>query len=205
ISIWICYYVGGRYNFIYKSAFKTGVMSVKSIHSSRSINIFLIAALCSVTILSCSPSATDSPPSAQKAVATSPVSPVASRTDPGFKLLFDGVRTDNWRMSTVNNQPGADPGHFVVVNGTLEAIAGNTLGLYWCTNPTPPDFILKLEWMTSRISDNSGVFIRFPNPDSKGYANTALVGVDYGFEVQIDNLGKPDGAAKHKTGAIYNL
>jgi Domain of Unknown Function (DUF1080) len=108
-------------------------------------------------------------------------------------------------MSTVKNQPGTDPGRFLAINGMLEARAGNTLGLYWCTNPVPPDFVLKLEWMTTRISDNSGIFIRFPNPERKGYDNTALVGVDYGFEVQIDQLGKPDGAAKHKTGAIYNL
>ena len=51
--------------------------------------------------------------------------------------------------------------------------------------------------------DNSGVFVRFPHPGSKGYYNTAFVGVDFGFEVQIDEIGAPDGAAIHKTGAIY--
>jgi len=48
------------------------------------------------------------------------------------------------------------------------------------------------------------VLVRFPNPDSKGYLNTAYVGVHFGFEVQIDELGAPDGADLHKTGAIYN-
>lgn len=126
--------------------------------------------------------------------------------DPGFRLLFGGVSTDNWRMSTIRNQPGHDyPGRFVVVNGTLKAEPGTDLGLLWCTDPTPPDFVLRLEWLGWREDDNSGVFIRFPNPDGKGYNNTAFVGVDYGFEVQIDQLAAPDGAAIHKTAAIYNF
>lgn len=109
-------------------------------------------------------------------------------------------------MSTIKNQPGRDdPGHFIVANGALEAIPGTGLGLYWCTEPAPANFILKLQWRASREDDNSGVFIRFPRPDSKGYDNTAFVGVDYGFEVQIDQRGEPDGAAIHKTGAIFNL
>ena len=33
--------------------------------------------------------------------------------------------------------------------------------------------------------------------------NTAFVPVDFGFEVQIDELGRPDGAEIHRTGAIY--
>ena len=47
--------------------------------------------------------------------------------------------------------------------------------------------------------------IRFPNPNSKGYNNTAFVGVDFGFEVQIDQLGQPDGLPVHKTAAIYSF
>jgi choline dehydrogenase-like flavoprotein len=121
-----------------------------------------------------------------------------------FIPLFDGSTT-NWRMSTIQNQPPAtsNPGNFVVVNGTLEAVPGNDIGLYWCTTPTPPDFILKLEWFRFQQDDNSGVFIRFPDPTTKGYNNTAYVGVDFGFEVQIDENGAPDGADIHKTGAIY--
>jgi choline dehydrogenase-like flavoprotein len=123
-----------------------------------------------------------------------------------FKLLFDGSTTDKWRMSTIKNQPGRDnPGHFIIVDGALEAVPGTDIGLYWYTEPLPADFILKLEWLSRRVDDNSGVFIRFPNPNSKGYNNTAFVGVDFGFEVQIDQLAAPDGAAIHKTGAIYSF
>jgi hypothetical protein len=62
---------------------------------------------------------------------------------------------------------------------------------------------LALEWARTADADNSGVFVRFPDPDSKGYDNTAWVAIHFGFEVQIDETGAPDGASVHKTGAIY--
>jgi hypothetical protein len=129
-----------------------------------------------------------------------------AQPDPGFAMLFDGTSLSGWAMSSINNQPGrSDPGRFILVDGALEAVTGNDLGLLWHTTPTPKDFVLKLEWRTWRADDNSGVFVRFPNPGSKGYNNTAFVGVDFGFEVQIDQLGQPDGAAVHQTGAIYSF
>ena len=48
--------------------------------------------------------------------------------------------------------------------------------------------------------DNSGVFVRFPDP-----GNDPRVAVNIGYEIQIDDLGKPDGDGIHKTGAIYNF
>jgi hypothetical protein len=123
---------------------------------------------------------------------------------PGFQLLFDGSNTDKWRMSTIKNQPGRDnPGRFLVVDGTLEAVPGTDLGLYWHTDPVPADFVLRLEWLRWRDDNNSGVFLRFPHPDSKGYDNTAYVAINFGFEIQIDQLARDDGAPIHKTGAIY--
>ena len=118
--------------------------------------------------------------------------------------LFDGV-SDHWRMSTISNQSPAnsDPGGFVVSGDTLQSVPGNDIGLFWCTTPTPPDFVLQLEWLRHHEDANSGVFLRFPDPNSKGYNNTAYVAVDFGFEVQIDELGAPDGADNRKTGAIY--
>jgi len=126
--------------------------------------------------------------------------------DPGFKLLFDGASTDRWRMSKITNQPGRDnPGTFLVVDRSLESLPGNDLGLFWCIEPTPPNFVLKLEWLRWRDDDNSGVFLRFPDPNSKGYNNTAYVAINFGFEIQIDQLARDDGAAIHKTGAIYGF
>jgi hypothetical protein len=124
--------------------------------------------------------------------------------DAGFTALFDGVSTSNWRMSVIQIDSG-DPGDFALVDGVLEAVPGNDIGLYWCTTPTPPDFLLKLEWRRWHDDDNSGVFLRFPNPNSKQYRRTAYVGVNFGFEIQIDQAAAPDGDPKHKTAAVYGF
>jgi choline dehydrogenase-like flavoprotein len=126
-------------------------------------------------------------------------------TSDGFQPLFDGASTAAWRMASIKNQPGRDnAGSFIIVDGALESIPGTDIGLFWCTTPTPPNFALKLEFLRWQQDANSGVFVRFPDPESKNYNNAAYVGIDFGYEVQIDELGAPDGAAIHKTGAIYN-
>jgi hypothetical protein len=121
--------------------------------------------------------------------------PVAPRLGEGPRDLFDGTTLDGWEM--------AGRGSFVVVNGVLQAVPGEDLGLLWSTTPAPADFVLRCEWRLSQPDDNSGVYVRFPNPDSKGYDNTAYVAVHFGFEIQIDETGAPDGADRHRTGAIY--
>jgi hypothetical protein len=115
----------------------------------------------------------------------------------GFTALFDGIHLTNWQM--------AGAGRFIVVGGSLEAVPdpSGELGMLWCTDPTPPDFVLKLEWLRWQQNDNSGVFVRFPDPTSKGYNNQAWVAVNFGFEIQIDEFGWPDQVGMHKTGAIY--
>jgi len=134
------------------------------------------------------------------------VDPPPPAADPGFTLLFDGRTTGGWQMSTIRNQPGRDnPGRFVVKRGALESQPGTDLGLFWFTTPAPRNFVLKLEWMATRPDDNSGVFIRFPNPEGEGYDNTAWVGINLGLEIQIDDNARPDGAGIHRTGAIYTF
>ena len=124
----------------------------------------------------------------------------------GFTSLFDGASLQHWNMSTIRNQPGRDnPGRFVVSNGALLSTPGTDIGLLWHAQPTPPDFVLKLEWRRWQEDANSGVFIRFPDPETRNYNNTAFVGVDFGFEVQIDQLAAPDGLPIHKTAAIYGF
>ena len=129
--------------------------------------------------------------------------------DAGFTMLFDGIDTSRWRMSKITNQPAGrdNPGTFLLVDRSLESLPGNDLGMFWNIDPTPTNFILKLEWLRWRDDDNSGVFLRFPDPNSKGYNNTAYVAINFGFEVQIDQLGQgnPPGQGIHKTGAIYGF
>lgn len=134
------------------------------------------------------------------------ITPPAAVADSGFDLLFDGVSLGDWKMSTIRNQPGRDnPGTVVVRRGALEARPGTDLGLLWLTRPTPPRYVLRLEWMLTAPDDNSGVYVAFPHPEQQGYDNTAYVGINFGFEVQIDEQARPDGAPIHRTGAIYGF
>ena len=121
--------------------------------------------------------------------------------EPGFTTLFDGASLAKWQMSQIRTEDGY-PGNFALVDGVLESMPGNDIGLFWCTVPTPPNFVLRLEWRRLRDDDNSGVFVRFPHPDSKKYKRTAYVGVNFGFEVQIDQA---DADPKKRTGAIYDF
>src|SRR6266567_2707335 len=46
--------------------------------------------------------------------------------------------------------------------------------------------------MMTAPDDNSGIFVAFPDPEQQNYDNTAYVGVNFGFEVQIDELARPE-------------
>src|SRR5919197_1488724 len=112
--------------------------------------------------------------------------------DSEFTYLFDGRTIDDWHM--------AGPGKFVFVeyDNALQSEGG--MGLLWYTKRKYNDFVLKVDWKVSRRNDNSGVFIRFSNPD-----NDSMIAVNTGYEIQIDDMAMPDGNPLHKTGAIYNF
>ncbi len=128
----------------------------------------------------------------QSSVSSSSVSLASSSTtvEVGFASLFDGATLDGWRQ--------AGPSGFSVVDGMLQSSGG--MGLLWYTKKQFGDFILKMDWKVLHIDDNSGVFLRFPDPRNDPY-----VAVNNGYEVQIDDVGAPDGGMIHKTGGIYNF
>lgn len=109
--------------------------------------------------------------------------------------LFDGQTLKNWRM--------AGRGTFHVIDGALQSVPSFDLGLLWCTIPMPETYRLELEFFVRTPQTNSGVFVRFRNPDSFNDYNVAWSAVRTGFEIQIDNSGAPDGWLKHRTGAVY--
>ena len=132
--------------------------------------------------------------------------------DAGFQTLFSGTSGtfDQWQL--------AGSGNFSLINGEMIVEPGNDLGLLFLATRTFSDFLLKLEFQLGRIDDNSGIFVRFRNPRlpvpdrnlpgvSYPYNNQAFVGVDTGFEIQIDELarGNPDGLDEHRTGAVYGI
>lgn len=117
--------------------------------------------------------------------------------EPGFAPLGTGG-LDGWKM--------AGSGGFTELGGNIIESADG-IGLLWFTRQTFKNFILRVDWRSSAVDDNSGIFIRFPDPGT----NWAIP-VTQGYEIQIDNTGKnPDtsppsfGDPLHNTGAIYQL
>jgi hypothetical protein len=90
----------------------------------------------------------------------------------------------------------------------IESVGG--IGLLWFTQEQFEDFVLRVDWRASDLTDNSGVFIRFPALGNADPANDWKLAVDEGYEIQIDERGiNPDtgqaGDPLRQTGAIYGL
>jgi hypothetical protein len=100
--------------------------------------------------------------------------------------LFDGKDLTGWKM--------AGPGSFTVENGELHTHGG--MGLLWYDQREFGDFTLKVQFKVSSPKDNSGVFVRFPDP-----GNDPWVAVRQGHEIQIDDGEKPN----NFTGSIYDF
>lgn len=118
--------------------------------------------------------------------------------------LFDGKSFANWRMS--------GRGTFHVIDGALQSVPSFDLGMLWSTIPMPKNYVLELECFIRTFQTNSGIFVRFENPDrvlapdGTPFSNPAWSAVYSGFEIQIDNTGagQPSpGMAIHRTGAVY--
>ncbi len=98
----------------------------------------------------------------------------------------------------------AGNGGFIELGGNIiESFGG--IGLLWFTGKQFTNFILRVDWRALTPTDNSGVFIRFPDP-----GNDWTIPVNQGYEIQIDNMGfNPDTNTfhdpLHNTGAIYTL
>lgn len=115
------------------------------------------------------------------------------RDESGFVPLFDG-KADNWLT--------AGHGHFAVVGDRLESVPGEDCGVFWCTVPTPRDFVLRLRWLRWRHEDASGILVRFPRPQSDAPDPVHIAA--RGFEVRIDEVGIPGETCIYTTGAILN-
>ncbi len=118
--------------------------------------------------------------------------------------LFDGKSFADWRM--------AGRGTFHVIDGALQSVPSFDLGMLWCTKPMPQNYLLELEFFIRTFQTNSGIFVRFKNPDGvlapdgTPFSNPAWSAVYGGFEIQIDNTGAGQptpGMAIHRTGAVY--
>ena len=114
---------------------------------------------------------------------------LATNNDDSFTSIFNGKNLDGWKM--------VGKGKFVIAESDAALQSEGGMGLLWYSENKYKNFILKLEWKSSDESDNSGVFVRFPDPD--GNPNNA---VREGYEIQIDDKAREP---IHQTGAIYNF
>jgi Domain of Unknown Function (DUF1080) len=89
----------------------------------------------------------------------------------------------------------AGDGRFVIVESDAALQSDKGGGLLWYSEKEYKNFILKLDWKVSDEGDNSGVFVRFPDPD-----DNPNIAVREGYEVQIE-AGDPI----HQTEAIYDF
>lgn len=104
----------------------------------------------------------------------------------GWKPIFDGRSTDGWQMT--------GPGELRLENGELETRGG--MGMLWYAREKFGDCRLRLVFKPTTTNDNSGVFIRVPEPPGDPW-----FAVNRGYEVQIENRGD----AWHRTGTLYSF
>lgn len=117
------------------------------------------------------------------------ISSASSKADDNFVSIFDGKTLNGWKM--------AGEGRFVIIESDAALKSDKGGGLLWYSEKEYKDFILKLDWKISDEGDNSGVFVRFPDPD-----DNPKIAIREGYEVQIDNMV---GDRIHQTGAIYDF
>lgn len=125
--------------------------------------------------------------------------------EPEFEVLFDGRQESfaGWKL--------VGEGSVETREGAVVTHPGGGLGLLYYARKKFQDFVLRCDVALSGAFDNSGVFVRFRDPElpppgqSEPYRNKAWVAVHTGFEVQIDERarGNPDGLDQHRSGAIY--
>lgn len=118
-----------------------------------------------------------------------PVSDPASRenapADTGWTPLFNGRDLSGWAH--------VGRGEFVVDNGLLRTRGG--MGLLWFTERKIGDSVLRIVYRNPG-GDNSGVFIRIPEPP-----HGVWLPVHQGYEVQIDETDDE----YHCTGVLYSM
>jgi hypothetical protein len=116
------------------------------------------------------------------------------------RQLFNGRDLTGWQH--------VGGGHVVVENGLLKTVGG--MGLLYYAGEKFGDCVIRVVYRTTTVDDNSGVFIRIPEPPKDAWQ-----AVHSGYEIQIlENFPKDYtlsehqkkfGTSWHTTGAIYSM
>jgi choline dehydrogenase-like flavoprotein len=121
--------------------------------------------------------------------------------EPGFRSLFQFKGTDPLPIDWEDTGRG-----FHRWKEIMET-QGNGIGFLVYTREQFKNFILRLQWRSFTIRNNSGVYVRLPRRNGQFDIKT-------GYEIQIDNTGERPGEPfsvgsqeffnpHHQTGAIY--
>jgi hypothetical protein len=146
--------------------------------------------------------------------------------EPQFTPLFDGTDTTFRKWQVAGFRPpgpatmpmgGYGPGYFRLADESIIASATEPYGVFYFATEVFSDFILRLQFRVSAGDNNSGIFLRFRDPqlhwpdlEENGpthapLSNRARIAEFSGFEVQIDDQALPDHKDKQRTGAIYGI
>jgi hypothetical protein len=105
----------------------------------------------------------------------------------GFQPLFGRNADEGWAQ--------CGPGYFSLTNGVATSHGG--MGLWWFTNRTYTNFVVRGEWRMENRHSDTGLFVRFPNPDQDPWS-----AVKCGHEMELGD--DPDGKdPTWRTGALY--
>lgn len=118
-------------------------------------------------------------------VATMLIFPAAAKAD--TRQLFNGKNLAGWKH--------VGDGSFVVENGVLHAKGG--VGLLWFEGEKVGNAVLRVVYKVDSAADNSGVFIRIPEPPKDQW-----MPVDRALEIQINDAEE---SGYFRTGSIYTF
>jgi hypothetical protein len=103
-----------------------------------------------------------------------------------WKPIFNGRSMEGWQM--------CGPGEVRFEKGELVTYGG--MGMLWYAREKFGDCRIRVVFKPTTGKDNSGVFIRIPEPPRDPW-----FAVNRGYEVQIENRGD----AWHRTGTLYSF
>jgi choline dehydrogenase-like flavoprotein len=135
--------------------------------------------------------------------------PVAPAVEAGFTYLFDGT-IDTFKQW----QRAGTTSTFMLIDGAIVAYPAGDYAVLVYGPKGFSNFVLRLQFRLDHADDNSGVFVRFRYPfkswpdlaaNQAVQNNRGRIAEFTGYEAQIDDLARTDGADKHRTGAIYDV
>ena len=103
------------------------------------------------------------------------------------RQLFNGKDLSGWTHVGF--------GEFSIENGVLRTVGG--IGVLWFDEEKIGNAIIRVVYKVKSHEDNSGVFVRIPDPPEDPW-----MPVHKGLEIQINEAGKTE---YHSTGSIYTF